>query len=304
MLVIAKNTEKTLLQDLQSNAQTNPFQRCLHLRFSAHDNETGDWLALLTENLHTLFEHEPVQIYLCHDRDIFVLTRSLTQKRLQQFLAHLIPKLKLEPAPTPELAHLFEIGVDWPRLRRLLNHKIDALLIAQHKTQEKTHEHLDAVSRDQALQALDRDLISSLAMRRDMRDPIEIMVVEDDAFSQKLVQGALRSNYNNLTMTADGQGAIMTYVSKAPDVLFLDIGLPDIDGHAVLERIFKIDPGAYVVMFSGNGNKENIMRALQLGAKGFVGKPFTKDKLLQYIERSPFIQAKQKREGNHGNVIH
>ena len=86
----------------------------------------------------------------------------------------------------------------------------------------------------------------------------------------------------------------MIYVNKAPAVRFLDIGLPDIDGHTVLKKVFEIDPDAYVVMFSGNGDKENVMKAVKTGAKGFVGKPFTKDKLYQYIDKSPFVQTKQK----------
>jgi FixJ family two-component response regulator len=49
-------------------------------------------------------------------------------------------------------------------------------------------------------------------------------------------------------------------------------------------------------MFSGNGDRDNIIKAMQLGAKGFVGKPFTKDKLIAYIEKSPFIIAKNNQE--------
>ena len=96
----------------------------------------------------------------------------------------------------------------------------------------------------------------------------------------------------------------MNYVNKAPDVLFLDIGLPDINGHDVLERLFKLDPQAYVVMFSGNGDRENVLKAVELGAKGFVGKPFTQEKLIQYIEKSPFIQEKLNREKQYGNLVH
>ena len=47
-------------------------------------------------------------------------------------------------------------------------------------------------------------------------------------------------------------------------------------------------------MFSGNGDRDNVLKAIELGAKGFVGKPFTKDKLFQYIEKSPFIQEKSR----------
>ncbi len=133
-------------------------------------------------------------------------------------------------------------------------------------------------------------------MRREARKTSAIMVVEDDAFTQKLIQNTIKDTHK-LSIAGDGQGAIMTYVNKAPDVLFLDIGLPDIDGLKVLEKIFKIDPHAYVVMFSGNGDKKNILKAIELGAKGFIGKPFTKDKIFQYINKSPHIQRKSK-QGN------
>ena len=79
----------------------------------------------------------------------------------------------------------------------------------------------------------------------------------------------------------------MQYVTHAPDVLFLDIELPDITGHDVLQKVLEMDPDAFVIMLSGNGNKENIFKAMKTGAKGFVGKPFTKDKLLQYILKCP-----------------
>jgi len=289
--MIEHNAEKRILKDLQNIAEKAPAHRCLYLRFSQTDIEKDKWLPILTEVLKGKFFDEVAQIYICHDDDVFILGRSWTRRRLKQFLTHVSPKLS--PALlSPELASLFEMGVDWPRMRALCNAKIENLKIIQNKANTKKSEQLDTVSREETLSKLNVGLISSLAMRRDARKNVEIMVVEDDPFSQKLVASALKSY--SVTMTADGQGAIMTYVNKAPDVLFLDIGLPDIDGHEVLKKIFEIDPQAYVVMFSGNGDKENIMKAVELGAKGFVGKPFTKNKLYQYIDKSPFVHVKQK----------
>jgi two-component system chemotaxis response regulator CheY len=239
--------------------------------------------------------------YLCHDDDLFILGRSWSYKRLQEFLSSLSPKLA--PAPLSlELASLFEIGVDWPRIRALCTKKIENIeLLKQQSAPPK--ELLKKANPEDAFKTLDKDLISSLAMRRDMRDNIEVMVVEDDPFSQKLAKNALNNKYS-YSMTDDGQGAVMNYIAKAPDVLFLDIGLPDIDGHAVLKKIFELDPHAYIVMFSGNGDKENVMKAIQLGAKGFVGKPFTKDKLLQYLNKSPFVISKNKKnESPHETVM-
>jgi DNA-binding NtrC family response regulator len=56
------------------------------------------------------------------------------------------------------------------------------------------------------------------------------------------------------------------------------------NGHVILQEIVSFDPDAFVVILSGNSFKENIIAALEDGAQGFVTKPFTKDKLLHYIE--------------------
>lgn len=302
MMVIAKNSEEALLKELKSCWENFPNYRCVYLRFSQLGQNTEEWFSEFLETIKSTIDDRNGQIYLCHDQDVFVITRYMTQKRLEGLLAHLAPKLS--PATSLEgLANLFEIGVDWPKLRNFCEKKIEnrEILAAQKREERKNDvQHLNSA---EALKSLDRDLISSLGMRRELREKPEIMVVEDDAFSQKLVTNALGKHYN-LYVTGDGQGAIMNYVNKAPDVLFLDIGLPDINGHEVLEKIFKLDPTAYVVMFSGNGDKKNIMRAIELGAKGFVGKPFTQEKLFQYIEKSPFIQSKQKKENTHGHSLH
>lgn len=299
--MITKDTERQFLKVAKELEETQPSHRCLYLRFSRLECEKEKWLPYLLHALKEFSYNGATDIYMCHDDDLFILGRSWTYKRLEEFLICLAPKLA--PAPLPrELATLFEVGVDWPRLRTLCAKKIENIELLKQQSGVKKQDVINKASREDAFNTLDRDLISSLAMRRDMRDRIEIMVVEDDPFSQKLISNTLGKEYS-YSVTADGQGAIMNYIAKAPDVLFLDIGLPDIDGHEVLKKLFKLDPSAYVVMFSGNGDKENVMKAIQLGAKGFVGKPFSKDKLFQYIEKSPFIQAKQKKERVHGHLV-
>ncbi|MGH1398210.1 MAG: response regulator [Alphaproteobacteria bacterium] len=302
MLVITQKAETTFLETLKECWENFPTHRCLHLRISQIEQDTQACCDKTLEALRGFLEDHSAQIYVCHDNDIFVLTRYITRRHVDDFLAFLTPKLK--PALSEKtpfgLAYLFEIGVDWPKLRTICKRKIESIQIGidRQKRLKEKKEKIVAENRNEALGKIDLDLISSLAMRRDQRTQPEIMVVEDDPFSQKLVANALKKQYS-LSMTDDGQGAIMNYVHKAPDVLFLDIGLPDMNGHEVLKKLFQIDPGAYIIMFSGNGDKENVMKAIELGAKGFVGKPFTQEKLLQYIQKSPFIQEKQKKETSH-----
>ena len=291
MRVIAQNTEQHLIQDLRALWHSAPSFRCVHLRFSSLETKKEEWFPVVLDTLKTYFTEDTETLYVCHDNDVFITTKTFTEKQVSLFLTHL--KQKLSPASLQGLAAIFELKVDWPKLRDLCENKIENLTILRNKLKQKKKESLGNISRKDTLEKLNVDLISSLGMRRDMREKPVIMVVEDDIFTQKLVKNTLK-DYENVSVTGDGQGAIMTYVNKAPDVLFLDIGLPDIDGLSVLEKLFRLDPAAYVVMFSGNGDKENVMKAIKLGAKGFIAKPFTKDQVFQYIEKSPFIQSKQK----------
>lgn len=304
-MIVVKNAEEALLKELKSRREIDPTCRCLYWRAGLLGERRDQWLSPFLERLDNILLSDPGQAYICHDGDVFVIARTLTNKGLSSLVSHL--STKLGPAPAPHngqgLADLFEIGMDIERLSTLCDKKIEHKKALEKMNADKKKTELAPVSREKTLREINDGLIATVNKRRLERDVPEIMVVEDDAFSQKLVSNALGGKYS-LSISGDGQGAIMAYVAKAPDVLFLDIGLPDMDGHAVLERVFKIDPEAYVVMFSGNGNKENIMRAVELGAKGFVGKPFTKEKLFQYIEKSPFIQARHNREVAHGHSAH
>lgn len=295
MLVIVKNTENALLQELKACWENFPTHRCLYLKLSALQEGSQEWFSEVSEAAKSFLDDKTAQLYLCQDQDIFIVTRTITQKRANEFLAHL--SHKLTPASLQGLAALFEIGVDWPKLQAVCKKKIEEIqmkiVFEKRKKQEEEARAMDF--KNQTVNRIDQDLINTLFARRSIREEPLVMIVEDDLFSQRLVANVLQSRFE-LTMAEDGQGAIMGYVKHAPDVLFLDIGLPDIDGHAVLEKLFQIDPQAYVVMFSGNGDKENVMKAITLGAKGFVGKPFSEDKLLQYIHKSPFIQARQPKE--------
>jgi len=299
--MITKDAELIFLKTAKELQIQQPTHRCLFLRFSQLECEKEKWLPYVMHALKEFSYNGTTDAYLCHDDDLFILGRSWSFKRLEEFLSSLSPKLA--PAPlSRELASLFEVGVDWLRIRALCTKKIENIDLLKQKRNTNQQEKLNKISHEDAFKKLDKDLISSLTMRREMRDDVEIMIVEDDPFSQKLVSNALNEKYS-YSMTADGQGAVMNYIAKAPDVLFLDIGLPDIDGHTVLKKIFELDPHAYVVMFSGNGDKENVMKAIQLGAKGFVGKPFTKDKLFQYLKKSPFVIAKDKKTEDNTEIV-
>jgi len=133
---------------------------------------------------------------------------------------------------------------------------------------------------------------ADIQQRRSNRQTPQLMMIEDDAFSRRLVENVLQKKYP-LTSLSDAKDAFGSYARIAPDLLFLDINLPDVSGHELLERLLAIDPEAHVIMLSGNADQTNIMEAMRKGAKGFIAKPFTKEKLFQYIDRCVGISKKQ-----------
>lgn len=110
-----------------------------------------------------------------------------------------------------------------------------------------------------------------------------VLLVEDDPITRWMVRNSLKDVCDFATAPTASKAYAM-YTSYQPDVVFLDINLPDNNGRCVLEWIKEHDPGACVVMFSSNGSLDNITECLNDGASGFITKPFLKEDLLHYVQ--------------------
>ena len=136
-----------------------------------------------------------------------------------------------------------------------------------------------------------QEVFAEAKKRRKGRQPQYVMVVEDDPLTRRIVSQAFKENYAMIA-AANAHEAVADYLLYAPDVVFLDIGLPDASGFAVLKQIIACDPDAYVVMFSSNHYPENVSRAMDAGASGFIAKPFRKESLHDYIHGSAIHHRK------------
>jgi CheY-like chemotaxis protein len=130
--------------------------------------------------------------------------------------------------------------------------------------------------------ALENEDIAETIYRRGFA---KVLLVEDDPVTRWMVRHALK-NECQLATAATANRAFALYPSWKPDIVFLDINLPDNNGLAVLEWIKRNDPGACVVMFSSINNMDSIAGALETGANGFVAKPFLKESLVHYIHKN------------------
>jgi two-component system, chemotaxis family, chemotaxis protein CheY len=136
----------------------------------------------------------------------------------------------------------------------------------------------------------DKHKVSSIAARRKRRDAPLVMVVEDDRFTAHYASTIISKEFN-LVMCRNAEEAIEAYIENAPDIVFMDIHLPGLSGHDALEAIYAVDPEAFVVMLSVDTVKDNVVKASQNGARKFLKKPFTRDRILETVKNSPYVRA-------------
>ncbi len=108
---------------------------------------------------------------------------------------------------------------------------------------------------------------------REGREKPVIMVVDDDPMTVKLVSRALAKDYEVVT-AENGAEAIAKHLQQMPDIIFLDIGLPDCDGLTLLNYMQQYDQECRIVMFSADDFLKTRVRAFAGGAKGYLPKPF------------------------------
>ena len=113
-----------------------------------------------------------------------------------------------------------------------------------------------------------------------------VLLIEDDRSTRRLVSASLQ-NYCELIEAPSASQGITSYNVFQPDLVFMDIELPDGSGQNLLDWILRNDPGAFVVMFSGHHDTNNVMRSINAGAKGFIAKPFDMNKMLHFIRICP-----------------
>ena len=114
-----------------------------------------------------------------------------------------------------------------------------------------------------------------------------IMIVDDAAFMRRLIKKALiNGGYDKIIEAENGKAALELYKSERPELVFLDITMPERSGLEVLDDILTEDPEARVLMCSAIGQGSVIARAIQRGARDFIVKPFKEEALLKLVEAS------------------
>ena len=112
----------------------------------------------------------------------------------------------------------------------------------------------------------------------------KILTVDDAAFMRKVIKDTLtKAGYTEIYEAEDGAMAVDKYNEIKPDLVLMDITMPNMDGLEALKAIRAKDSGANVVMCSAMGQESMVMDAVRSGAKDFIVKPFKPDRVLKTV---------------------
>ncbi len=113
-----------------------------------------------------------------------------------------------------------------------------------------------------------------------------VMIVDDAEFMRMIIRDILLMHGHEVVAeVGDGEEAIQTYLEVKPDIVLMDIIMPDLNGKEALQKLLIMDPSAKVVMCSSLGQQALITESMKIGAMGFIVKPFEPDGMLDIIRK-------------------
>jgi CheY-like chemotaxis protein len=192
---------------------------------------------------------------------------------------------------------ILDLSVDWNNLRKLLLRMATPLPAPKVEIEETKEEKV--VSNEFRFELVAEKLTNLQATRKSRTKPL-ILLVEDDPFTLQLVKLAFKEGFDVITAETARQ-ALVYYQRHLPDMVFLDIQLPDGNGMALLKQMTKADKNSHIVMLSSHSQKDIILESISNGSKGFIAKPFTRQRLVDATEKFLFSKSQTLIESNrHG----
>lgn len=114
----------------------------------------------------------------------------------------------------------------------------------------------------------------------------KVLIVDDAAFMRMMIKDILSKNgYEVAGEAENGLRAVEKYKELAPDLVLMDITMPEMNGIDAVKNIKAIDPGAKIVMCSAMGQQAMVIESIQAGARDFIVKPFQADRVLEAVRK-------------------
>ncbi|MBC7116756.1 MAG: response regulator [Pseudothermotoga sp.] len=113
-----------------------------------------------------------------------------------------------------------------------------------------------------------------------------VLIVDDAAFMRMLLKDIItKAGYEVAGEAANGVEAVEKYKELKPDVVTMDITMPEMDGITAIKKIKEIDPNAKIIVCSAMGQQAMVIEAIQAGAKDFIVKPFQHSRVIEALQK-------------------
>jgi len=113
-----------------------------------------------------------------------------------------------------------------------------------------------------------------------------VLIVDDAAFMRMLLKDIItKAGYEVAGEAANGVEAVEKYRELKPDVVTMDITMPEMDGITAIKKIKEIDPNAKIIVCSAMGQQAMVIEAIQAGAKDFIVKPFQHSRVIEALQK-------------------
>lgn len=112
----------------------------------------------------------------------------------------------------------------------------------------------------------------------------KILLIDDSSFMRNILKNILnKAGYYNIIEASNGKEGIEQYKNNHPDIITMDVTMPEMDGITATKEILKIDKKANIVICSAMGQKSFIYEAIEAGAKDYIIKPFESEQIINII---------------------
>ena len=272
--------DKRLVQIITSIGKT-PLSwqdwRCLHIELDEEGDKASfsGCIPLIQPLLQSYFKEIEGEVFFCENFQIHLFCKNVSKRALAQAGEQIRHIIEDETSLSSALA-IYDLEQEGPLyVRRALKQEDESLSVS-------ASAYADLYAFPDEKGAPD---IGTFAVKtnKNRQGQTRVLLVEDDPVTRWMVRKSLKHDCDLVT-AATANKSFSKIHSFQPDIVFLDIDLPDKNGREVLSWLMRNDPGLCVVMFSSNNNLDNIAEALEEGASGFIAKPFLKEQLLHYIQ--------------------
>lgn len=270
MYIIPVHAERKLhkhLQEIETRKQVLQYH-ALYLTISwlNLDQDSLRGLYLLIENkIDSEFGRQFGYCYMLTNGDILILSNSLSEKQLKElgtYIQHICLE-DIEKNKEEEIIFLtLNPQTNWPTLMKL--------------------SHIDPQKEHPPVYEQPQQNSEQLKEIRYLRSTPLALIVDNEGSSRLQLADAIEAECD-IIESFDVKDALESYKLNMPDCVYLDLHLPDGSGLLLISAIRELDPDAHIIVVSSDTDKNVIQEAKELGAKGYLTKPFSKRQISNYL---------------------